>query len=183
MEIRNVTEIDLRALRALAAIPLRRIRGLILFCLALTAIVHVACIAILLLRRLPAFADLTTGDVLILAVLLDVLFLFLFLGTSRVIPALQYRTIQRRGGCRIEYIFYEDSFALRTQNEVSTENCTAMYAFLCKIVETEEYFFLYPNRSIAYIVCKSGTNPSEIDRLQNTLRSCKVRYFNYAISR
>lgn len=99
---------------------------------------------------------LITGIATIVDMIPMIVLIALFISMYLFITRLPYINGKKLINANMNYIFNNDVFTVITSSKFANTNGTFQYDFLDKVYETDNYYYLYINKSSAHIVDKNG---------------------------
>ncbi len=96
-----------------------------------------------------------------------------------LLPYLNYKKAQKKGASAVRYCFTEAGFTVDATETGSIEHYEKTYDSLCRIIETEELFFLYINQAAAFIVEKASLTGGTAAQLRDLLLVCGTQKYTY----
>ena len=81
-------------------------------------------------------------------------------------PRLQYNALNHLKELEQTYTFAENSFSITSNNPLYQGNSDLSYSLLYKVMDTENYLFLYQTKRQVFVVDKSTLTQSEADQLR-----------------
>ncbi len=103
--------------------------------------------------------------------LLALLLAFLMNYTYFVIPEITFRRMASFRDIENEFVFRENLFVIYSKNGDYTGEGEMNYSAVPKVIENSKYFFVYQNKSQAYIVDKSTLEGGSAEELRFALQS------------
>lgn len=83
-----------------------------------------------------------------------------------VTPRLQYKALGKLQELEQNYTFTENSFSVTSDNPLYQGKSDISYSLLFKVMDTENYLFLYQTKRQVFVVDKSTLNQFEADQLR-----------------
>lgn len=95
------------------------------------------------------------------------------------LPSIQYSSMANAKDARCSYTFYDNEFCgeISYSDGKILNTSTMKYEMIYKIVENNEYIFIFQNKRAMYVIEKSTVAKNELDTLKALLKHhCPIKY-------
>lgn len=166
MEIRAKSKFDYDSIKALIYVSLYKKANPKKNFIAQTIVA--AFLALVVTLEMIIFSD--TELVLLLCVLITIILIQAFV--YFILPKIRYNAMLNMKGIENEFVFTDDGVRIVSKSEDYNGEGEIKYSMLFKVYETSDYFFLFQNKSQAFIVDKSTIESGFAGEIRNKLVSC-----------
>ena len=85
------------------------------------------------------------------------------------LPKIQYNALSNLKDIHNKYTFYDDSLVVESNNDVYSSNSKLDYNMIVKVIESNDYLFIYQSKNQVFIVDKSTIVQGTIEDIRNKL--------------
>lgn len=85
------------------------------------------------------------------------------------LPKIQYNALSNLKDIHNEYTFYDDGFVVESKNDVYSSNAKLDYNMIVKVIETNDYLFVFQSKNQVFVVDKSTIIQGTIEDIRNKL--------------